>query len=93
MQPFIAQSCVPRIATGAIAPRALCPEGFMTTSGTSQEVQTIFRPTSAVRIGPRPFACTNFVSVTETTRASVQTTSVRGLGGIGATTGVVGAAP
>lgn len=47
-QPTFEQSCVPLIATGAIAPRALCPDGFITIIGVSQDVQTSFLPTSIV---------------------------------------------
>ena len=84
VQPFFVQSCVPLIATGAIAPRALCPDGFITIIGISQAVQTSFLPTSTVRVGPRPLAWMNFVSVTDSKRASVQAATVRGIVAAGA---------
>ena len=90
-QPFFVQSCVPRIATGAIAPRALCPDGFMAIIGISQDVQTNFLPTSTVRVGPRPLACMNFVSVKDTKRASVHAATVRGSGVAGSLVAVLGA--
>jgi integrase len=93
VQPFFVQSCVPRISTGAIAPRALCPDGFITISGASQELQTSCLPTSTVRIEPRPLAWMNLVSVTLTTRASRQA-ALAGVGGAtGATMAELGALP